>query len=390
MGRGASLRDREQLLSDLIGDIYTAPTDPSCWRSVVKQIVDATGGTSGQLVSPSKNAMSELWAPHGFGSDEMAPYASHYHLRDLWTQGAAALGLPVCTVLTGERLVEPSSFMNSEFYNDFLRPCEIERLLTCVIETGDGDTVPKTSLSVYRPPGSQPFDEETTSFLGIVAPHVRRAIHLHRHIAGLEHRNATNTAVLEELAVGVVLIDETYDVAYCNPSAAAALRENDGLSVSDGRLIAMDPEQNAQLEGALRDAAQLRPSLGKARMGPMMISRVSGQSAYRVSVVPLPAPGAFPVGRHRIAAIVFIADSSPRMDAGVSILSDIYGLTAAEAKLVRKLAAGQSPKQIAKSLSLSVNTVRTQLSAVFGKTGTHRQPQLIRLIVTLADLQRGR
>lgn len=390
MGRGAGLRDREQFLSELIGDIYTAPTDPSCWLTVVKKIVDATGGISGQLVSPSRNAMSELWAPYGFGSEEMAPYATYYHSQDLWTQGAAALGLPVCTVLTGERLAEPSTFKNSEFYNDFLRPCEIERLLTCVIETGDGDTVPKTSLSVYRPPGSQPFDDETTSLLGLVAPHVRRAIHLHRHIAGLEHRNATNAAVLEELAVGVILIDEMHGVAYCNPSAAATLRENDGLSMSDGKLVAADPEQNAQLEGALADAARSRPSLGKVSMGPMTVSRVSGQSAYRVSIVPLLAPGAFPVGRHRIAAIAFIADSSPRMDTGVSILSDIYGLTAAEAKLVRKLAAGQSPKQIAKSLSLSVNTVRSQLSAVFGKTGTHRQPQLIRLIVTLADLQRGR
>jgi DNA-binding CsgD family transcriptional regulator len=52
--------------------------------------------------------------------------------------------------------------------------------------------------------------------------------------------------------------------------------------------------------------------------------------------------------------------------------------------LVGELADGLSLKQAAISLKISINTAHTQLSAVFQKTGTHRQAQLIQLVASLS------
>jgi DNA-binding CsgD family transcriptional regulator len=44
---------------------------------------------------------------------------------------------------------------------------------------------------------------------------------------------------------------------------------------------------------------------------------------------------------------------------------------------------GADPKTVAEELAVSLPTVRTHLRRVFDKTGTHRQADLVRLILTL-------
>lgn len=54
-----------------------------------------------------------------------------------------------------------------------------------------------------------------------------------------------------------------------------------------------------------------------------------------------------------------------------------YRLTAAEAALLREILDGRSLAESARRLARSRNTARNQLQAVFAKTGTHRQAELI-------------
>lgn len=60
-----------------------------------------------------------------------------------------------------------------------------------------------------------------------------------------------------------------------------------------------------------------------------------------------------------------------------------FGFTASEARLARDIAAGGSVESFANTYSVSVATVRTQLRAVLSKSGTTRQQDLIRLLLTL-------
>ena len=62
----------------------------------------------------------------------------------------------------------------------------------------------------------------------------------------------------------------------------------------------------------------------------------------------------------------------------------MHGLTRAEARLAATLAKGISLEEAAAALSISVHTVRSQLKAVFAKTGVTRQAELVALL--LADM----
>ncbi|HRK17451.1 MAG TPA: LuxR C-terminal-related transcriptional regulator [Hyphomicrobiaceae bacterium] len=66
-------------------------------------------------------------------------------------------------------------------------------------------------------------------------------------------------------------------------------------------------------------------------------------------------------------------------------LTEGFGLTVGEAAVVRDIADGLTPDEIARQRNRSVNTVRTQLKSVFAKTGTQGQPDLVRLAHLLAS-----
>ena len=65
------------------------------------------------------------------------------------------------------------------------------------------------------------------------------------------------------------------------------------------------------------------------------------------------------------------------------MLIDLFGLTAAEARLASALSMGHSLESAAHFLGLSVETVRTYLKSIFHKVGVSRQAELARLLASL-------
>ena len=61
----------------------------------------------------------------------------------------------------------------------------------------------------------------------------------------------------------------------------------------------------------------------------------------------------------------------------------MFGFTPAEARVAAEFAAGHDPATIAERLGLSRNTVREQIMRVRAKTDTHRQGELIALVLRI-------
>ncbi len=63
-----------------------------------------------------------------------------------------------------------------------------------------------------------------------------------------------------------------------------------------------------------------------------------------------------------------------------------FGLTPAELRLAERLRDGQTLKETAQDLDISINTVRNQLRAIFDKMGLKRQSELIRALTELGQV----
>ena len=73
-----------------------------------------------------------------------------------------------------------------------------------------------------------------------------------------------------------------------------------------------------------------------------------------------------------------------RQRAAHQLLSSSFRLTPAEARIACAIAHGESLATIAKAHGIAVTTAKTQLQAVFTKTGTHRQAELTALLARMS------
>jgi DNA-binding CsgD family transcriptional regulator len=73
----------------------------------------------------------------------------------------------------------------------------------------------------------------------------------------------------------------------------------------------------------------------------------------------------------------------------MEFLTENFGLTPAEARLVLRLVAGDSLRSSAAALGIGYETARTTLKLVFHKTGTCRQAELVIAMIHHCRLARA-
>lgn len=87
-------------------------------------------------------------------------------------------------------------------------------------------------------------------------------------------------------------------------------------------------------------------------------------------------------------ATVVVIDPETDSATPAELLRRRFGLTAGETSVALMVLHGGGVKAIAEGLSVSPATVKTHLQHIFDKTGTHRQAELVRLLLSLRSLYR--
>jgi DNA-binding CsgD family transcriptional regulator len=88
--------------------------------------------------------------------------------------------------------------------------------------------------------------------------------------------------------------------------------------------------------------------------------------------------------------LIMIGDPEREQRLSTIHLQELFGLTRAEARVAIRTLNGKGLQGIASDLSVTISTVRIHLQRVFEKTGTHRQAELVRLLLqTQTDVEAG-
>jgi len=187
-------------------------------------------------------------------------------------------------------------------------------------------------------------------------------------------------AILDQLDIGVLLCRPDLAVVARNAAAAAILKEDDGLTESQGRLAVAQPAEGRALARLMSRVASRR---GDGALG---ISRPSDGRPYIILV------SAARDGEGRAGLLrVFVIDLARRSAFGSRPLAEVFRLTNAEGSLLAQLAQGRALSDAARTAGVSLNTMRGTLRNVFRKTGLNRQADLVRvaaLVSILVDFRR--
>jgi DNA-binding CsgD family transcriptional regulator len=254
-------------------------------------------------------------------------------------------------------------------------PCRLDLVIS-------RDRLTVSTLSVRRHRERGPFTRDERRTLMQVAPHVRRALSIQAELLAL---NATAEAVaraLDYLPVGIVVVDEKGRVLQTNRSAEAILQRKDGLATSpEGTLQTARPAETALLREVIQRAAGGSGRRVAAVDGKFAVSRPSLRRPFAVTVSRLPSTAHVKSFRCPSAA-VFISDPEDAEVGTEQTLLDLYRLTPAEARVGLLLMRGRNLREAADDLRVSRETVRNHLKRIYQKTSTHRQSELMRLLLS--------
>jgi DNA-binding NarL/FixJ family response regulator len=187
-------------------------------------------------------------------------------------------------------------------------------------------------------------------------------------------------ATLDRFPVGVLLLNEEGRVFLSNHAAEEILAEGDGLSLEEGFLRTGSGQDTERLEKAIRRATKApfrEPSLP---VEGLFLPRRSDRRPLSLMVAPIHARDPQHTER-RPSAVLFISDPERRTLGTNALLTRLYGLSPAEARLAGELMQGHSLEASAAKLRINIHTGRSQLKRILDKTDTRRQGELIRLLV---------
>jgi DNA-binding CsgD family transcriptional regulator/PAS domain-containing protein len=237
-------------------------------------------------------------------------------------------------------------------------------------------------LELYRDEGSPPFEAGALASVSALSEHFERALRIHAAEARERQQYITLAGGVNTLALGVVLFDETSAVVYHNESAARLLQRHPALELRRQRLSATEPRQAERLRQAIAEAADSRGELRQERAAALSLGHEERGGTVHAWVMPL-GNGRSPRGEgiERAVAALLLGDSAMSLPLQAEPLIALYGLSPKEAEVALGIAMGRSVEAIAEQHCRSLSTVRSQLKAVYRKTGTQRQAQLIRQLL---------
>ena len=194
-------------------------------------------------------------------------------------------------------------------------------------------------------------------------------------------------ALLENTRCGIIHLGPRGRIVAANDRARNLLRARDGLADEDGYLHASTPADDTRLQTLLAGALPRFGSQGVS--GTMTVNRSAHSTRLALHATPV-SHGGMELRPSRIAAVVMIVDPVGHTRIEADHVSAVLGLTPAEARVALMLAQGNTIGDIAVAIERSATTIRWHLRHIFVKLGISRQSELVKLVVSIADLPQGR
>ena len=349
-----------------------AVVDPVAWPSVMEDIC-RTMRTTGAILLQSDVRTQDVPRTPSVSDLAEAYFRDGWHTRDL----RAARGVPLILggqpVVIDQDIISLDEMRRDAFYNECLTPCGFKWW------AGVGFLAGSTlwGFCFQRTPSEGPFEAEDKRVLAQISGRLTEAATLSKVVSRTVLTGMTNA--LNLVRQPALVVDRLGFVIDTN-AAADEMFDSD-IRVRDRQLCVIDNRAMAEL-GRYIDQIRTATDTEALPAAPIIVRR-QAKPPLLVRMLPIEAAARSPFLGAR-ALMIFI-DLAQGSIPDARLLSQIFGLTAAEAKLAALLGAGDSIECAAGRLEISPATARTQLKVVFTKTDTHRQSELAALLSRLGS-----
>jgi DNA-binding CsgD family transcriptional regulator/PAS domain-containing protein len=365
------LRIEEDRLARVGARLGEAVLEPTAWPALMEQICEAVGAVGAALLQSDVRTPD---IPRTEGVDDVfrAYFAEGWHTRDV----RAERGVPLMlrgqkVVVTDQDIVTPEEMRRCGYYQDLLAARGVIWWAAVGFRAGSA----LWGLTLHRSDQQGPFEANETRALAQMSERLTEAATLSKAVGRQVLLGISNA--LELVGRPAITLDRQGFVLEANRAAQNLLGNE--ICVRERRLWVRDKLAKSRLDSLLD---QLRTMADDAvvRAAPIAVRR-EGLPPLLVRALPIPGAARSPFLGARILLTLSDLLSKPRPDPAV--LREAFGLTPVESRVAAIMSTGASPEHVAEEMRISFETVRNHLKAVYAKTSTHRQGELVALLSQL-------
>ncbi|MCY1283158.1 hypothetical protein D9M68_257350 [compost metagenome] len=357
---------QEKLYDELVELAYECALDESAWQPLLERLMPATGHQQGTLlIWDQRQTGPQLGSVNLLDPASVDAYNNHYCEmdpgRDFTASSPAGFWYRDTFHLGAERM------RRHPYYQELYRPFNLHT--TACLKLHEADQV-SIFLSLLTQRDARLPSQEQHQLLERLTPHLVRAGRMASRINTLIGECSRRDLLLDQQRTAQWLVDAAGKVVHQNLAAEQQLLTPGGpLTARNGLL--RPQARSPEFLLLLRQATDRH---GPARAGWLALDDTE------LLVIPVPQ-------QHRLAsssrplALVALLHNRPRSE----LLAEVFQLTPAERRLAELITQGLSPEQCGLRLGVTINTVRSQLRALFRKTETERQTELVGLFTRVGQ-----
>ena len=368
----------------ILASVYDAMLDDTRWPVASALIDEACGLTANGLMvreGPKDDVRALFVGAYCGGQrreDLEREYLEDYHPTD--ERVPRFRQLPDSRLVHIKDLYTAEELRTSPTYNEMLRRAGMQDSLNVRLDGPNGSHI---SWGVGDPVGSDGWGSSQIMMVTELLPHIRQFVRVRQALVRAEARNTTVTALLDNRRIGVIHLDRRGRILAANDHARSILRHGDGLSDRAGMLRARATADQVRLQRLV--GAALPASGPVAVSGSMLLRRSPVLPPFVVHVKPVGVPQPDYGARH-VAAVMLIAEPGRQHRVNPDLVARTLELTPGETQVAVWLAEGKSVRDMAEATGRTERAIYWHLQQIYQKHSISRQADLMRLVLSLAEL----
>ena len=368
----------------ILASLYNAMVDDSRWPATSALIDEACDLTGNDLIireGPLDDVRVLFVGAYCRGQrreDQERDYLENYYPIDERVPRFRLL--PDSRLVHVRDLLTAQELKTSPTYNEMLRRTGGQDSLNARLDGPDGSSI---TWGLRDPIDADGWGSSRVTTITNLLPHIRQFVRVRQALVRAEARHTTVTALLDNPRIGVIHLDRRGRILAANDRARSILRHGDGLSDRNGLLGARAPADQIRLERLVGNA--LPTSGPPAVSGSMLLGRSPVLPPFVVHVKPVSVPQPDYGARH-VAALVLIVEPGRQHRIRPNLVARALKLTPAEAEVAVGLAEGKSVRDMAEATGHTEDAIYWHLKRIYRKQSLSRQVDLVRLVLSLAEL----
>ena len=368
----------------ILASLYDARLDDARWPAT-SALIDAACGLTGNGLMVAEGPPDDVRAlflglySRGQRCEDLErEYLENYHSID--ERVPRFRQLPVSRLVHITDLYTAEELKTSPTYNDLLSRAGMQDSPNVRLPGLDGSHI---GWTVNDPGDSDGWGSSRITMVQGLLPHIQQFVRVRQALVRAEARHTTLTALLDNTQIGVLELDRRGRIMAANDRARSILRRGDGLLDRDRMLRARAPADQVRLERLVGNAL---PGTGTGAVsGSMVLRRSSVVPPFVVHVKPVGGPQPDHGARH-VAVLVLIVEPGRQHRINPDLVATTLELTPAETQVAVWLAEGKSVGDMADATGHTKAAIYWHLQRIYQKHSISRQAELVRLVLSLAEL----